>query len=179
MDLSKRAATYLVIAEDGDALVDGGPGLPRRRVVYVERQSGHPMERRAQREELEGACLDANSPGLHLRTYTAVSHAHAASLARREYALVRAAARMAEVIGRHLESGARGWIAVRVSDGSSDGFLYADRAAAQAVQRHPERFTYFPISPMFPWTRQMCQEHLEFETHRLHGCMVGLAPTCR
>ncbi|POX58809.1 hypothetical protein C3492_35310 [Streptomyces sp. Ru62] len=182
VDLHKSPAVYLVIVDDRD------PGWaerrkedwhPRRRVVYVERQADHPAERRAQWEELTGSCLDAESESLSVQTYTAVSHAHAASLARREYTLSSAVARMGEVIATHLEDGGSGWVAIRLTDGGSDGELYGDYEDAWTAQEHPERCTYFPISPLTPWTPRMCEEHLEFTTHLRHGCMVYGRPTCR
>ncbi|MGW3414559.1 hypothetical protein, partial [Streptomyces sp. NPDC000888] len=139
VDLGKRLAVHLVIADDRDAYTNRAEHsredrLPQRRVVYVERQADHPVEQQAQWDELAGSCLDAGSESLSLLTYTAVSHAHAASLARREYAMASAVARMGDVIDSHLETGARGWVAIRVPDGGSDGVLYASSDAARAAQ---------------------------------------------
>ncbi|MCT9142407.1 hypothetical protein [Streptomyces violarus] len=173
-DLGKRSAVYLVIADDRDAYTNWAEHsredrLPQRRVVYVERQADHPVERQAQWDELAGSCLDAESESLSLLTYTAVSRGHAAHLARREYAVAGAVARMGEVIDSHLERGGRGWIAIRIADGGSDGELYDGYEAARAAQEHPERCTYFPISPLCPWTPRMCEEHLGFMTSTVHG----------
>ncbi|MFD5589775.1 hypothetical protein ACFWII_39060 [Streptomyces sp. NPDC127063] len=184
VDLVKTPAVYLVIADDRDAFTTKAEHrrpdrLPKRRVVYVERQAEHPVEQKAQWDELSGSCLDAGSESLSLLTYTAVSHAHAASLARREYALFNAALRMSEVIDTHLQSGGRGWVAIRIQDGGSDGELYSDYDAARAAQQHPEQCTYFQISPQAPWTHRMCEEHLKFMSHLLHGCLVYGTPTCR
>ncbi|MEU2380391.1 hypothetical protein [Streptomyces misionensis] len=184
VDLVKRRGRYLVIADDRDGFTNRAEHrradrLPERRVVYVERQADHPDERRAQRDELAGSVLDAGSESLSLLTVSAVSHAHAAAVARHEYAVLNAAARMAEAIGSHLERGAMGWVAIRIADGGSDGELYDDYEAAWDAQRRPERCTYMPISPLFPWTPEMCADHLEAMTHLRHGCMVYGTPTCR
>ncbi|OEJ20827.1 hypothetical protein AR457_41905 (plasmid) [Streptomyces agglomeratus] len=182
MDLDKRPARYLVIVDDRDAHTSWAERsredrLPQRRVVYVERQVDHPVVSQLQWDELEGDCRDAGGY-LSLLTYTAVSYAHAAFLARREFAVAGAVARMGEVIDSHLEYGGRGWIAIRIADGGSDGELYDGHEAARAAQVHPERCTYFPISPLTPWTVRECEELLEFETHRLHRCMDHATPTC-
>lgn len=178
VDLGKRPAVYLVIADDRDAFTTWAEHsredrIPQRHVVYVERQADHPVVSQLQWDELEGDCREAGGY-LTLLTYTAVSYAHAASLARREYAVASAVARMCEVIDSHLERGGRGWVAIRIADGGSDGELYDGYEAARAAQEHPERCTYFPISPLCPWTPRMCEEHLEFMTHTVHG-----TPTCR
>lgn len=177
--LDKHPAEYLVIADDAPPVDHVRAGLtPERQVLYVERRADHPVERRAQWNELEGDCQDAGG-ALRLLAFTAVSHAHAAHLARREYAMASAVARMGEVIDRHLEYGGRGWVAIRIPDGGSDGELYDGYEAARAAQEHPERCTFFPISPLCPLTPRMCEEHLELMTHMQHGCMVNLVPTCR
>ncbi|MGY5099499.1 hypothetical protein [Streptomyces sp. 900105245] len=167
VELDKRPAGYLVIADDAG-----------RQVLYVERRAVHPEERRAQWNELEGACLDAEG-ALFLRAYTAVSHGHAATLARRAYAVADAAARMSEAIDAHLQGGRSGWLAIRVADGGSDGVLHDGYEAARAAQHYPERCTYFPVSPLTPWTLRMCEELLDFESHRLHRGLVHGAPICR
>lgn len=166
VELDKSPAEYLVIADDSDPFTNAADyfrddRLPERRVLYVERVADHPEARQAQWDELAGVCLD-DQGALSLLSYTAVSHGHAAHLARAEYAIATAAARMAEVIEQHLERGARGWIAIRIADGSSDGELYADAAAAEAARAQPEQCTYFPISPLCPWSVRMCEEHLTF-----------------
>ncbi|MFF3265300.1 hypothetical protein ACFYWO_39830 [Streptomyces sp. NPDC002932] len=183
VELDKQPARYLVIVDDSDAHTSWAERsredrLPRRRVVYVERQAAHPKASQLQWDELEGDCRDAGGY-LSLLTYTAVSHGHAAVLARREFAVASAVARMGEVIDGHLAYGARGWVAIRIADGGSDGELYEGWDAARAAQQHPERCTYFPISPLMPWTPRMCEEQLVFEAHMGHGCMVRCAPTCR
>ncbi|MFF0170252.1 hypothetical protein [Streptomyces prasinus] len=165
VDLIKRPARYLVIADDRDAVTNWAEHmrenrLPKRLVVHVERQADHPVEREAQWDELSGSTLDAGSESLSLLVYTAVSHGHAAHRAKREYALASAAARMGEAIDTHLEYGGRGWVAIRLADGGSDGELYGSYYDARDAQEHPERCTYFPISPLFPWTPRMCEEHL-------------------
>src|SRR5690606_24998711 len=166
VDLVKRRAQYLVIADDRDAFTNWAElcranRLPERSVVYVERQADHPVERQAQWDELSGSVLDAGSESLSLLTVSAVSHAHAAAIARHEYAVFNAALRMGEVIDTHLEYGGRGWVAVRIADGGSDGELYGDYEEAFAAQERPEECTYVPVSPLYPWTPRMCEEYLE------------------
>ncbi|CAI4198568.1 hypothetical protein OG330_30970 (plasmid) [Streptomyces albidoflavus] len=90
-----------------------------------------------------------------------------------------AAVRMHDVINRHLERGERGWLAIRIADGSSDGVLYCGSIEAElATLPHLEAFAFFPISPLCPWTLHECAEFLEFMTHLRHGCMVYGRPTC-
>ncbi|MGC5000552.1 hypothetical protein [Streptomyces sp. DT195] len=108
-----------------------------------------------------------------------VEHLVIADDGRREFAASNAAVRMGDEINRHLERGERGWLAIRIADGGSDGVLYGDYEDAFAAQEQPEACTYFPISPLRPWTPRMCEEHLEFMTHLRHGCMGYGRPTCR
>ncbi|GHB76001.1 hypothetical protein GCM10010331_74850 [Streptomyces xanthochromogenes] len=179
VQLGKAPAEYLVIADDGPAADDVCAGrTPVRRVRYVERRAVDPVERRLQWDELEGDCLDAEGT-VRLLAVAAVSHGHAAHVARREFAAFNAAVRMGDEIGRRLERAERGWLAIRIADGRSDGELYGDYEDAFAAQEHPGACTYFPISPLSPWTPRMCAEHLEFMTHLRHGCMVYGRPTCR
>jgi hypothetical protein len=174
VQLDKGPAEYLVIVDDGPAIDDVRAGrTPERRVLYAV----HPVARQLQWNELEGDCLDAEG-AVRLLAFTAVSHGHAAHVARREFAAFNAAVRMGDEIDRHLEHGARGWLAIRIADGGSDGVLYGDYEDAFAAQERPEACTYFPISPLCPWTPRMCREHLEFMTHLQHGCMVYGRPTC-
>lgn len=184
VDLVKHRGQYLVIADDRDAFTTWAEcmredRLPERRVVHVERQADHPVERQAQWDELSGSVLDAGSESLSLLTVSAVSHAHAAAIARYEYAVFNAAVRMGEVIDAHMESGGCGWVAVRIADGGSDGELYGDYEEALAAQERPEECTYVPVSPLYPWTPRMREEYLEAMTHLRHGCMVSGSPTCR
>ncbi|MEW1552248.1 hypothetical protein [Streptomyces tsukubensis] len=183
VDLGKRPAVHLVIVDDSHRHTNGAEHrradrLPRRDVVYVERQADHPLERHLQRDELEGSCRDAGEH-LGLLAITAVSHAHAAFLARREYQRFNAAVRMGEVIDMHHQRSDSGWIAVRIADGGSDGQLYGGYEAARAAQPHPDRCTYFPVSPLTSWTPRMCEEHLKFMTHLRHGCKAHGTPACR
>lgn len=171
VDLIKKPGIYLVIVDDDPC--EGR--APQRRVVHVERQADDPLERQLQRDELTGDCLEA---GVTLLKYQAVSDAHAAGMARREYALAYAALQMREVIDAHLKSGSTGWVAIRIADGSSDGQLYADYTDAWNAQVHPEGCTYLPISPAAPWTARECEEHLRFMGHLRHGCMIYGIPTC-
>ncbi|MET8861228.1 hypothetical protein [Streptomyces sp. NPDC004579] len=174
VQFDKHPAEYLVIVDD-----HGQPGrTPERQVRYVEPRADDPVERQAQWNELEGDCRDAGAT-LSLLRYTAVSHGHAAHLARREFAAASAVARMGDEIDRHLEHGSRGWIAIRIADGRSDGELYDGYEAARAAQVNPERCTYFPISPLCPWTPRMCEEQLEFATRLQCGRRVQPTPTCR
>ncbi|MCG5121534.1 hypothetical protein ACRWOO_33310 [Streptomyces sp. NEAU-PBA10] len=90
-----------------------------------------------------------------------------------------AAVRMHDVINRYLERGERGWLAIRIADGSSDGVLYGGGEEAElATEPDPRAFGCFPISPLCPWTLHECAEYLEFMTHLRHGCMVYGHPTC-
>ncbi|MGV9277721.1 hypothetical protein [Streptomyces griseosporeus] len=185
VDLVKRRAQYLVIVDDREAYTTWAElrregRVPERRVVHVERQADHPDECAAQWDELAGSVLDAGSESLSLLAVSAASHAHAAAVVRHEYAVSNAAVRMAEVIDTHLKEGHRGWVAIRIADGASDGELYGNSDDAFAAQERPEECTYFQISPLVPWTTRMCEEHLEAMTHmRRHGCMVYGRPTCR
>jgi hypothetical protein len=183
VDLIKRPGTYLVIFDDRDAFTTLADHrrerrLPERRVAYVERQADHPVEQRAQWDELADSCLDADAEALNLLTYTAVSHGHAAYLARWEHAMAMAAHHMAEVLDSHLERGAReggagwgvaGWVAIRHADGSSDGVLYADAEGARNAQEHPEGYSIFPIGPAHRMTVRECEEHLKDMTQQ-RGC---------
>ncbi|MFE1075141.1 hypothetical protein ACFW5W_28480 [Streptomyces sp. NPDC058783] len=183
VDFERRPATYLVIADDADALLNWAENrredrLPERRVVHVERQADHPVERAAQWDELHGSVLDAEADSLSLLTCTAVSHAHAAAVARHEYDMANAAARMIEVIDTHVKRGGCGWVAIRIATGGSDGELYDGYEDARAAQQHPERCTYFPVSALSDWTPRMAEEHLEITTHHRHGCMVYGVPSC-
>ncbi|MFI2764839.1 hypothetical protein ACH5A3_39420 [Streptomyces echinatus] len=183
VDLTKRRARYLVIVDDRDAMTSvaehfRADRLPERRVLHVERQADHPVEREMQWDELAGSVLDAEAESLALLTYRAVSHAHAATLARREYAVLNAAVGMCEVIDTHQEYGGRGWVAIRIADGGSDGELYDSYDDARGAQERPERCTYFPITPLFPWTPRMCEEHLAFMNDLPQGWTDHGTPTC-
>lgn len=183
-DLVKRRAQYLVIADDRAAFTTWAEHvradrLPERRVVYVERQADHPVEREAQWDELSGSLLEAGSESLSLLTVSALSHAHAAAIARHQYAVHHAAVRMVEVIDSHMERGGSGWVAIRIADGGSDGELYGDYEQAFAAQERPKEYSYVPVSPQYPWTPRVCEDYLEAMTHLRHGCMVHGRPTCR
>jgi hypothetical protein len=188
VDLDKRIDEYLVIVDDRDALTSVAEHsresrMPVRHVLLVVRQAAHPAERQAQLDELADSCLDAESESLNLLTFTAVSHGHAADLARWEYAVAMAAHGMAEVIDRHLDAGARGWVAgwvaIRIVDGSSDGVLYADAEDARGAQRRLGRCTVFPISPNDRPSVRDCEAHLKAMAHRPHGgCTLLGVPTC-
>lgn len=93
---------------------------------------------------------------------------------------IEASLRMAEAIDRHLHAGARGFIAIRIADGSSDGQVYPDAEAAKAAQPEPQQCTYthLPPWPRDLWTTAECAEHLEFEAHRTAGCMIHGILTC-
>ncbi|MFE9437061.1 hypothetical protein [Streptomyces sp. NPDC006640] len=163
------AANFLVIVDDENPKA--------RKVVYVERQADQPEARKLQWDELVNECLEVEGR-VTLLLFTADSNTHAARLARHEYAVGNAVARMGEEIDRHLRRGDVGWIAIRIADGGSDGELYDRWETARAAQADPERCTYLQVSPAFPWTPGMCKEHLEFAHHMQHGCLVHGAPTC-
>jgi hypothetical protein len=163
VQLDKRPALHLVIVDDS---------VP----MYVEREASNPEERQLQWDELEGSCRDTESATLMI--YAAVSHGNAAHRARRKYALETAAHSMAEVIDTHVERGARGWVAILLADGSSDGELYDDYASAEVAQQDPQRCTYFEVSPFISWTVAECEEHLLLAAHEAHGCTGPDIPTC-
>ncbi|MGW3154574.1 hypothetical protein [Streptomyces sp. NPDC001089] len=163
VDLCKRPAGYLVIVDDFTEAT--------RQVVYVERQADLPQAREPQWDELVGDCLDSGE-ALSVLFYAAVSHGHAAHLARREYAMASAAVRMTEEIDRHMARGSHGWIAIRLADGGSDGQLYDGAEEARAAQLHPGRCTYFPISPLSQWTTRMCEEQLTFWADPARGFLA-------
>ncbi|MGW1365072.1 hypothetical protein ACWCQP_47805 [Streptomyces chartreusis] len=182
VDLDKQFAEYLVIADDQGAYTSAADYFsddwrPERDVLHVERVAEDPQERRAQRDELSGVCMDSQSP-LQLLTYTAVSHGHAAHLAVREFAAATAAAWMADVIDGHQERGQRGWAAIRIADGHGDDALHPTQAAARAAQQDPEGHTYVLISPLRPWTPRMCEEHLELATARRSGRLAREVGVC-
>lgn len=59
-----------------------------------------------------------------------------------------AARRCSDVVNSAVAEGFRGWwIAVRLSDGGTDGVLYASRDAAIAHQLHESQCAYLPV----PW----------------------------
>jgi class 3 adenylate cyclase len=165
VQLDKGPAEYLVVVDDGDAYTKradhfGEGRTPERVVRYVERVADHPEERDAQWDELHGACVH-DGDLLTLLTFTAVSHGHAAHLARREFAMASAAARMAEVIDGHTERGSYGWVVIRL-DGSSDGELYEHAQDAEDAHSQPELYTLIPVSPLCPWSVRMCDDYLRF-----------------
>ncbi|MFF3127770.1 hypothetical protein ACFVRD_37000 [Streptomyces sp. NPDC057908] len=86
VDLTKWPGTYFVITDD-EGVYDWNvwKDIEARHVLEVQRASDHPVELYAQREDLEAACDDSQSP-LIFRTYQAVSQGHAAYLALREHA---------------------------------------------------------------------------------------------
>ncbi|MGW2724106.1 hypothetical protein [Streptomyces sp. NPDC001492] len=87
VNLTKEPGTYFVIADDEgvyDAKVWKSDEL-KRYVVEVQRASDDEVEQYVQREDLDVACESSQSP-LKFLTYKAVSHGHAAALARREFA---------------------------------------------------------------------------------------------
>ncbi|MEU6070631.1 hypothetical protein ABZ864_40875 [Streptomyces sp. NPDC047082] len=174
VELGKRLAEYLVIADDREAFSNIGDLLredriPERLVLHVERLADRAEARDAQWDELNRVCVQAQG-ALSLVSCRAVSHGHAAHRARREFAMATAAARMAEDIDGHLEHGARGWIAIRTADGRGGGEVYADPFAAQAAQEQPERWTFVWVSPLYPWSVQMCEEHLELIANHERRC---------
>jgi hypothetical protein len=97
-DLVKRSAAFLVIADDESAW-SKDDWAPQRDIVRVERVSDHTVERDLQRHNFTQACLDSylDSHPLRFLTYTAVSHGHAAHLARRAFATERAFEKLANI----------------------------------------------------------------------------------
>ncbi|WP_446041121.1 hypothetical protein [Streptomyces sp. SID1121] len=190
VNLDKHPATYLVLADVTEAftaqLALFGPAQRHRPLpptVHVVRQADDPQERETQWDDLADFCTEAQSQ-VSLRTYTAISHGHAAYLARWDHAVGRAAENMAEVIGDHVARGARGrlagWIAIRIADGRSDNVLYPDAPSARAAQKHPERCTVVPLNARNPLTVEECERFLTSKAHELHGCLGrDFHPTCR
>ncbi|WP_331727103.1 hypothetical protein OG725_37195 (plasmid) [Streptomyces sp. NBC_01213] len=90
-DLAKTPATYYVIADDEGAC-SGAYGrttwTPERYVLDVQRASDHPVEQELQRTDFTQACFESHSPLLFL-TIEAVSHGHAATVAKQQFALDR------------------------------------------------------------------------------------------
>ncbi|RSM87105.1 hypothetical protein DMH25_42690 [Streptomyces sp. WAC 01325] len=180
--LQRALAEYLVLADDEGAYTSNADHFsddwrPERDVLHVERAAEDSQERRAQRDELSGVCMDSQSP-LQLLTYIAVSHGHAAHLAVREFAVATAVAWMADVIDGHQERGERGWAAIRIADGHGDDELHPSKAAARAAQQDPEGHTYVLISPLHPWTPRMCEEHLELAAARRSGRLAHEVGVC-
>jgi hypothetical protein len=179
--LPENSADYFVIADSSDPFTTFDENrregrMPLLEVVHVEREACELADAQAQLDRLLAICRDSQSLGLH--TVSARSAGRAADVVRREHAVAVAAERMAEAIDTHLERGARGWIAVHVADGTSDGALYADADDARRAQKDAQACTYLPISPLFPWSVEACVEHLTAMTHLGHGCMVHGRPTC-
>lgn len=90
VDLTKRPATYYVVADDESVYDDDFYYRPdawtvKRIVLEVQRAAEDEGEQEQQWDSLAEICLVSQSP-LRLLACTAVSHAHAASLARREFA---------------------------------------------------------------------------------------------
>jgi hypothetical protein len=56
------------------------------------------------------------------------------------------ARRAADVINMHILLGQRGWVAIRLSDGGSDGVVYDRREDAVRHQLHEHQCAYFLLS---------------------------------
>ncbi|MFV8133169.1 hypothetical protein [Streptomyces syringium] len=65
--------------------------------------------------------------------------------------------RMAKIIDDYQYAGDHGWIAVRLSDGGSDGRAYAGRVDAEAAQSEP--CAYLALTGE-PWTDEECGRYL-------------------
>jgi len=106
-----------------------------------------------------------------------------------------AAQAMSETIIRSLEANASGWVAIRLTDGRSDGRYYPDRAQAQAAQDQPCAYVHLPEVPMpdppaglpaqIPVEADECADYLRFTAelvgtgrtpivHRRSGGLIGL-----
>lgn len=59
--------------------------------------------------------------------------------------------RASEIVAQHLlndrEQATHSWVAIRLSDGGSDGVLYDDKNVAVFFQLHPEQCAYMYILP--------------------------------
>ncbi|MFC0602333.1 hypothetical protein [Streptomyces palmae] len=177
VDLEKRTAEYFVVVDDEGAFTSGADYFRRdriaqRRVLHVERQADHPEEQEAQWDDLERARQEA-SESIKILTYPAVSHGRAAYFAIWEHGITMAAHRMAEEVNRHCGA-PRGcipdWIAIRITDGSSDGVRYIDAEDARAAQRHPDQCVVFPLIERRPMSVSECESFLRVMAHVQHGC---------
>jgi len=75
------------------------------------------------------------------------------------------ARRASDIINMHIIAQRRGFVAIRLSDGGSDGSVYDTKDLAVRHQLHPQQCAYFqlPLTPVVPWecdvflryTRQM------------------------
>ncbi|MEU6756055.1 hypothetical protein [Streptomyces sp. NPDC046685] len=87
VDLRKTTALYFVVADD-ENIYDPfrwAPGFrPYRDILSVERAATNDVEQAMQRDDIDMALLDSQSP-LVFREFYANSAAHAAGLARRDY----------------------------------------------------------------------------------------------
>ncbi|MFI5808693.1 hypothetical protein [Streptomyces sp. NPDC051561] len=166
-DLLKRRAPYFVVTDDrrpveADLFQEGHEGF---RVVHVERETDHDTDaaREAQLSQLANFYLTYQP--LRMHCYTATSRGQAAAMARQDHARTLAAERMAEAVNRHLKSAPRqwrggsvlGWVAVRNTDGSSDGRLYADAEDARNAQPAPRACIVFPLTTRTPFTVDDCR----------------------
>jgi hypothetical protein len=63
------------------------------------------------------------------------------------------ARRAADIINMHIMLKKSGWVAIRLSDGGSDGVVYDQRADAVRHQLHENQCAYFqlPLIPVTPW----------------------------
>ena len=76
------------------------------------------------------------------------------------------ARRASDIINQHIILKRQGWVAIRLSDGGSDGAVYTTKDDAVRHQLHPQQCAYFmlpQLTPVVPWecdvflryTRQM------------------------
>ncbi|MFE4583198.1 hypothetical protein [Streptomyces chartreusis] len=99
VNLIKKPGTYFLLIDDEEVYdwpVWQSDDKLQRHVVEVQRASDNEVERYVQREDLDAACDDAQSP-LKFFTHQAVSHGHAAALAMREFAEQMAFEELADV----------------------------------------------------------------------------------
>ncbi|MEU4969970.1 hypothetical protein [Streptomyces smyrnaeus] len=106
-----------------------------------------------------------------------------------------AAQAMSETLTRSLEANASGWVAIRLSDGRSDGRYYPDHAQAQAAQAEPCAYVHLPDAPTpapsaglpvpIPVEVDECADYLRFSAelvgtgrtpivHSRSGGLIGL-----
>ena len=71
------------------------------------------------------------------------------------------ARRASDVINQHVILQRRGWVAIRLSDGGSDGVVYDLRADAIRHQLHEHQCAYF-LLPSIPVTPYECEVFLRY-----------------
>lgn len=71
------------------------------------------------------------------------------------------ARRAADILNLHIMLGARGWVAIRLSDGGSDSIVYDKKADAIRHQLHEHQCAYFML-PVIPVTPYECDVYLRY-----------------